>query len=425
VIILTPAGMRDLDRRTIEAGTPGEVLMERAALGLVEFLESRFDLRREHIIAVCGKGNNGGDGRVAARILHDRGVAVAEWPEGGRPTLVLDAVLGVGLNGPAAGKALEQIRWINDSGAAVVAVDVPSGLGTGEHVTARHTVTFGALKTVHALPPWCEACGEVHVVDIGLLPADSNLRQTDPPLFPARRRDSHKGDYGHVLVIGGSPGKTGAAAMTGLASLRAGAGLVTVTARTPYPELMTSEIPPRLGGKTVIAIGPGLGMDHVDLVRRLYAECELPLVVDADALNSLSGWPLPAPPAPRILTPHPGEFRRLAPLDDRVESAREFATRHGVTMVLKGYRTVIAAPDGVVHVNPTGGPAMAKAGSGDILTGLIAGLVAQPHVPDPVTAAVWLHGRCGELGEAAKSFTLLATELLDYLPDAIRSAQRG
>ncbi len=422
MIVLTPAEMQDLDRRTIAAGTPAAVLMERAARGLADFLRTRFDLGRERIVAVCGKGNNGEDARQAARMLRDGGITVEEWPAAGSPTLVLDGVLGVGLLGPARGQALDQIRWINGSGATVVAVDVPSGLGTGEHVVARHTVAFGTLKTVHALPPWCEACGEVHLVDIGLLPAESRLHQIDPPVIPPRRRDSHKGDYGHVLVIGGSPGKYGAAAMTGLAALRAGAGLVTVTAPVTQPELMTDTIPPSFDGKSVVAIGPGLGLGHREFVRQLYAECPLPMVIDADGLNSLAGWSLPSPPAPRILTPHPGEFRRLAPLDDRVTAARTFAETQGVTMVLKGYRTLVAEPDGRVFINPTGTPAMAKAGSGDILTGLIAGLLAQPHVPAPVTSAVWLHGRCGELGERERSFTLLATELLDYLPHAIRSA---
>ena len=440
MIVLTPQQMQELDRRTIDAGTPALVLMERAARGLVEFLISRFRLSQERLVAVCGKGNNGADARLAAQLLAGQGIAVAEWPTTIVPSLILDGVLGVGLRGPAQGLALDQIRWINEHrtlhGARVVAVDVPSGLGTGEHVTADYTVTFGALKTVHVLPPECEACGEIHVVDIGLLPAESSLHQIDPPRIPPRPPNSHKGDYGHVLVIGGAPGKQGAAVMAGFAALRAGAGLVTVTGTASYPELMTAEFPPawpRAGpppwmGKTVIAIGPGLGGNSIELVRRLYAECPVPVVVDADGLNSLAGWELPIPPALRVLTPHPGEFRRLAPelaIDSgasRVTAACQFALQHGVTMVLKGYRTVVAGPDGIAYVNPTGSPAMAKAGSGDILTGLIAGLLAQPHVPAPVTAAVWLHGRCGELGERDKAFTLLATELLDYLPDALRSA---
>jgi NAD(P)H-hydrate epimerase len=428
LIILTPEETLELDRRTIAAGTPGEVLMERAGTRIVEFLDSRFDLASERIAVVAGKGNNGGDGLVVARLLRNRGLLVQEWPQAESPTLVIDAVLGIGLRGPATGKALEQIRWINTSGSKVVAVDIPSGLGTGEHVTAQYTITFSALKPVHVMPPWCKACGEVHVAEIGTLPAQSKLHLLDPPKLAPRPRDSHKGNFGHVLVIAGSPGKTGAAAMSGLAALRAGAGLVTVTAPVSsfYPELMTAELPPPLEGKTAVAIGPGLGTapDTVAMVRDLYATCDLPMIVDADALNALVDWDLPVPPAPRILTPHPGEFRRLAALDDRLESARQFAATHRVTMILKGYRTVIAHSDGSAFINPTGSPSMAKAGSGDILTGMLAGFYASAPSNDSLHAAVWLHGRCGELGE--RQFTdrcLLATDLLQFLPDAIRSAQ--
>ncbi len=424
MIVLTPEEMQELDRRTIAAGTPGEVLMERAAAGVVRYLNQHFDLSVHRIAIICGKGNNCGDGRVIARMLSSRGLDVHVGPVQGA-TLVIDAVLGVGLRGAARGEALEAIRRINGSGAIVVAVDVPSGLGSdGEHVVAQHTVTFAALKPVHVLPPWCDFCGAIDVVDIGTLPAESKLHLIDPPKFPPRRRDSHKGDYGHVLVIAGSPGKTGAASMCGLAALRAGAGWVTVTSPAPYPELMTSEFPPSLEGKDVIAIGPGLGLERVAYVRELYATCKLPMIIDADGLNSLVGWTLPKPPAPRILTPHPGEFKRLAALDDRLESARAFAEKNGVTMVLKGYRTIVAHADGRAYVNPTGSPALAKAGSGDILTGLIAGTYAQDQRDEAVHAAVWLHGRCGELGERRwTERCLIATDLLSELPDAIRSTQ--
>jgi NAD(P)H-hydrate epimerase len=423
MIVLSPEESRELDRRTIEAGTPSEVLMQRAAQGVFDFLRQRFDFSRNRFWVECGKGNNGEDGQIVARLLRQAGATLDQEA----PSVIVDAVLGTGLRGPASGRALEQIRWIEGRpGAKVVAIDVPSGLGSGgEHVTADLTIAIGTLKPVHVLPPWCDACGEVQVIDIGLLPAESKLHQIDPPTFAPRRRDSHKGDYGHVLVIGGAPGKSGAAAMAGLAALRAGAGWVTVTAPAPYPELMTASLDtPPLEGKTVVAIGPGLGMGYAGMVRDLYANCPVPMIVDADALNSLAGWTLPSPPAPRILTPHPGEFRRLAPLDDRLTSSRAFAETNQVTVVLKGYRTIVAHPDGRAYVNPTGSPALAKAGSGDILTGLIAGLYAQDPREESVHAAVWLHGRCGELGE--KRWTercLIATDLLDFLPDAIRSAQ--
>ena len=436
MIVLSPEAMREIDQRTIAQGTPSEVLMARAAQCVVDQMRARFpDLARERVAVVCGKGNNGGDGRIVARLLRQAGVETALWPVASQPTVVVDAVLGIGLSGPARGEALDQIRWINQArqaGARVVAVDVPSGLGSaGEQVEADITVAIAALKPVHVLPPWCEACGEVVVVDIGTLAAASNLHLLDPPRLASRRRNSHKGDFGHVLVVGGAPGKTGAAQMTGLAALRAGAGLVTVTAAvTAVPELMSCPLaePLSLEGKTLLAVGPGLGLDHLEMVRQLYATSPLPMVIDADGLNSLAGWALPVPPAPRILTPHPGEFRRLRPgaaLDGeaRVDQAREFARTHQVTLVLKGFRTLIAQPDGQVYVNPTGSPALAKAGSGDILTGLIAGLYAQQPDPQSVHAAVWLHGRCGELGAAHwTDRCLLATDLLTFLPQAIRSA---
>ncbi len=423
MIVLTPEESRELDRRTIEAGTPSEELMRRASTGVFEFLRSRFDLSLERTAVVIGKGNNGGDGAIVEKLLRDAGCAVASE----NPTIVVDAVLGTGLRGEASGKPLEQIRWINRQRpkAKVVAIDVPSGAGTsGESVVADYTVAIGTLKPVHVLFPWCDQCGEITVVDIGLLPAESKLHQTDLPVFAPRPRDSHKGNFGHVLVIAGSRDKPGAAAMCGLAALRAGAGWVTVTAKVPNPELMTTDLPPSLAGITLIAIGPGLGLERKELVRELYATAKVPMVVDADGLNSLVDWTLPDPPAPRILTPHPGEFKRLAPLDDRIASARQFAQTHNVTMVLKGYRTVIAHPDGRVFINPTGTPALAKAGSGDILTGMIAGFYAAEPVEASVHAAVWLHGRCGELGE--KRWTercLIATDLIEFLPDAIRSAQ--
>jgi NAD(P)H-hydrate epimerase len=422
MIVLTAEESRELDRRTIEAGTASEVLMERAAKGVFEFLRERFDLTRERFWVECGKGNNGEDGAIVARLLRQAGAII----DRDAATVIVDAILGTGLRGPASGRALEQIRWIEaQSSATVVAIDVPSGLGSGgEHVTADYTVAIGTLKPVHVLPPECDACGEVQVLDIGLLPAESKLHQIDPPRLPPRRRDSHKGDYGHVLVIGGAPGKSGAAAMAGLAALRAGAGWVTVTSQTPYPELMTTDFDSlSLEGKSVVAIGPGLGLTHTRMVRELYARCTLPMIVDADALNSLAGWTLPRPPAPRVLTPHPGEFRRLASLDDRLESARTFAETIHATIVLKGNRTIVAHPDGRAYVNPTGSPALAKAGSGDILTGLVAGLYAQHPGDDAVHGAVWLHGRCGELGERRwTEHCLIATDLLHFLPDAIRSA---
>jgi NAD(P)H-hydrate epimerase len=391
------------------------------------------------------------------------------------PTIIIDAVLGTGLSGPAAGRALELIEQIEDlrlGGATVVAVDIPSGLPSdsaqpaGEHVDADHTVTFTAPKIAHALPPNCDACGELIVRPIGSPP---DLIEEDDSIWlslvenwnfahfvESRSRDSNKGSLGHVLVIGGSRGKTGAAAMTGLAALRAGAGLVTVaSAESAIPiisthamELMTEPLPESESGgislcafdygrfanllerKTMLALGPGIGThpDTVAFVQRVYRETEQPIVVDADALNALAGMEDWTAAGPRILTPHPGEMSRLTGLStkevqaDRVGVARDFATGKNVTVVLKGQRTVIAYPDGRVSVNPSGTPALSTGGTGDILTGLIAGFHAQFPTcwQDAVAAAVWLHGRAGELGaEEWGEECLIATDLLNYLPEAM------
>jgi ADP-dependent NAD(P)H-hydrate dehydratase / NAD(P)H-hydrate epimerase len=483
--VLTAAEMREVDRRTIEAGIPGIVLMENAAHRVVEFLADRFaPLSMQRIAVLCGKGNNGGDGLAIARQLHARfspnrldvtllvapedlkgdaacnyrmlGAAGGEVSRGisaeaRHATLVIDALLGTGLTGPAAGPMLEGIREINHGFplAKVVAVDIPSGMPSdspesgGEFARADYTVTFTAPKIAHVLPPNCDHVGELVVGAIGSpasLYDNVSLSLLEPKMFPsvlaARPRGGHKGTFGHVLVVGGSPGKSGAAAMAGIAALRAGAGLVTVasSAPPPVPELMTGrleDVPALMEGKTVIAIGPGLGRsaEMEALVMRTLEQCQGPMVMDADALALNFGVLGRGSPA-TILTPHPGEMSRLTGQStaeiqkDRVGCARTFATGHHVTLVLKGQRTIIAFPDGRVWINPTGSPAMATGGTGDILTGLIAGFVAQfPHEVEQATAAaVYLHGLAGEIG--ARSLgekSLIATDLLTYLPQALET----
>jgi hydroxyethylthiazole kinase-like uncharacterized protein yjeF len=284
------------------------------------------------------------------------------------------------------------------------------------------------------LSPRAGNAGKVIVADIGIPPEflDSPVQLSEPAdfarLFEPRRRDSHKGDYGHVLVVGGAPGKTGAAAMAGIAALRAGAGLVTVAcsdASRLAPELMSQPLDAvSLERITVLAIGPGLG-PSTDLVERLMSEAKIPTVLDADALHCIAGTDFRGRGVESVLTPHPGEMAHLLGrrVSDRLADARAFAQDRNVCLVLKGFRTLIAYPDGNVWINPTGSPAMAKGGSGDILTGLIAGLLAQhPQAAGlAVRAAVWLHGRAGEL--AARALTeqcVIATDLLRYLPGAIR-----
>jgi len=268
----------------------------------------------------------------------------------------------------------------------------------------------------------------------------SDLELSEPrdfaPLFQPRKRDANKGDYGHVLVVGGAPGKSGAVAMSGLAALRIGAGLVTVACADSSrlaPELMTQSLDAiSLDRMTVLAIGPGLGPNR-ELVSKLTSETKIPTVIDADGLNSIAGTDFRGRGVETVLTPHPGEMGRLLGLttavkpEARLSTARQFAIDRNICLVLKGFRTLMAFPDGKVWINPTGSPAMAKGGTGDVLTGLIAGLIAQaaeqvpPEIGLAVRAAVWLHGRAGEL--AAEEWTehcVLATDLLTYLPRAIR-----
>jgi ADP-dependent NAD(P)H-hydrate dehydratase / NAD(P)H-hydrate epimerase len=496
--VLTAAQMREVDRRTVERGIPGIVLMENAGHRIVEFLAETFAPLASHRVAIlCGKGNNGGDGMVVARQLHTRihprelHVVLAAAPEDfkgdalenyrmlracGCPvetgigagmrnaTIVLDALLGTGLKGPATGKVAEWIREINSGFplAKIVAVDIPSGLESdgpssqGDTAHADYTVTFTAPKIGQVLPPNCDRVGQLRIAPIGSPPS---LYEDDASIFLSlieagdlaglflpRSPAGHKGAYGHVLVVAGSGGKTGAAAMSGLAALRSGAGLVTVASvesaipviASHAPELMTEALPETgdlaalAHGKDVLAVGPGLGTASrtVEMIRRIAREMPQPMVIDADGLNALAGTNYHAEGRVRILTPHPGEMSRLvgqstaAVQADRVGVARTFAMERGVILVLKGQRTLIAFPDGRVWINPTGTPALATGGTGDILTGTIAGLVAQfPNdFERAVAGAVYIHGLAGELGAARLGEKcLIATDLLRFFPAAMNA----
>jgi NAD(P)H-hydrate epimerase len=440
--VLTAEQMREADRRTIAEGTPGEVLMERAGTRVVEVLGREFaPLSAQRVVIFCGKGNNGGDGLVVARLLKGRVAnirVVLVDSEGTAPdgrgsedaSIVVDALLGTGFRGEAQGRYAEMIRSMNEDfpHAKIVAVDIPSAM----RVHADITVTFAAPKVELVMDS--ENVGKMIVADIGIpaefLQSDFHLSEARDfaGLFKPRKRDSNKGMYGHVLLIGGAAGKSGAAAMSGLAALRAGAGLVSVAcadASKLVPELMTESMEHfSLEKKTVLAVGPGLG-PAADLLKRLMSEVKVPMVIDADGLNSIAGTDFRGRGVETILTPHPGEMARLVggKFTDRLTTARTFARERNVCLVLKGQGTLIALPDGHVWINPTGSPSMAKGGTGDVLTGMISGMVAQhpDDIPTAVRAAVWLHGRAGELG--AEEWTdkcLLASELLNYLPGAMR-----
>jgi NAD(P)H-hydrate epimerase len=497
--VLTADEMREVDRRTIEMGIPGIVLMENAGMRVVEFLAERFaPLEAQRVLVLCGKGNNGGDGLVIARQIHTRfpkchltvvlladpedlrgdarlnyamlrtcGCPVTtEIPaEACRATLIVDALLGTGITGPARGDIEKAIVAINGRlrPAKVVAVDIPSGMSsdTGESVgkvaRADYTVTFTAPKLGQVMPPNCDYTGELVVRPIGTpweLYRDGKIDSVEPSMLwrvlAPRPPGGHKGTFGHALVVAGSRGKTGAAALCGMGALRAGAGLVTVASAESAipliaahaPELMTeplAETPhgsialnaalaAAAAGKTVVAIGPGLGRqpEIPILVASLMESLEQPLVLDADALVDIAKVALAH--RVRVLTPHPGEMARLTGKTiaevqaDRIGIARAFAESHGVTVVLKGQRTIIAFRDGRVWINPTGTPAMGTGGTGDVLTGMIAGFLAQfPQHPDEaVAAAVYLHGLAGQFGvRALGERCLIASDLLCFLPAAM------
>jgi len=514
--ILTAAQMQEIDRLTTERyGVPSLMLMENAGRGIVEFIAQRFPpLEGRKIVILCGRGNNGGDGLVVARLLRNRGLEprvllladpgklsgdaaanyarlakiatpevapdAASWQriKGSLQdcSLLIDALLGTGLTKPLGGFLLSVVQDFPAvfPQARIVAVDLPTGIFAdsgeliGESARADASVTFTAPKVAHVFPPACERVGDWVVKPIGTPPEafenNSDLflnilqREDLEWLVRPRKLEGHKGNYGHVLVLGGSVGKTGAAAMTAKAVLRAGAGLVTVaTASSALPviasysmEVMTEPLPETdagtvslraldeglldklVEGKTVLAVGPGLGRhpETSELVRAVVNQYDLPIVLDADGLNAFAGCieTLRAGRRVRVLTPHPGEMGRLtdrttsAIVAHRLEVAREFARSHGLQLVLKGFRTLTASPEGQIWVNPTGNPGMATGGSGDVLTGVIAALLAQyPDRPaTEVTAAgVYLHGLAGdiaarELGEAS----VIAGDILDALPRA-------
>jgi NAD(P)H-hydrate epimerase len=518
--VLSAAEMQACDRATTERfGVPSLKLMRAASAAVAGFARQQFP-KTQRVTVLCGRGNNGGDGMMTARMLATAGMkvttillgtpegmagdATAAWRELASPAhglihvvktadelpqyksaldtdLIVDAVVGTGFTPPLKGMALAALEWIKGNAAPVLAIDLPSGWPADETsatvegpvYAADAVITFTAPKPAHVFGQLTRRWDQPIVVapigspdaaivsELKLTWAGSAHALTERP----RAADSNKGKFGHVLVIGGSLGKSGAPAMTSLTAMRAGAGLVTAAVPAPVlapvsviaPELMTSPLPanaaghvaakgitPELfesltSGKTVIAIGPGLGQGPgvVKLLTSVFAETKIPAVIDADALNVLSANPqLTAKMAhlgkagrTLVLTPHPGEMARLVGKSvaeiqaNRLKVARDFAEKNGVTLVLKGWRTLIAHPDGAVAVNTTGNPGMAKGGSGDMLTGLIAGMLAQyqNETARAVEAAVYLHGLAADLAVIeTDEHTLLATDSLREFSRAFR-----
>jgi hydroxyethylthiazole kinase-like uncharacterized protein yjeF len=519
--ILTAAEMQACDRATTEHfGIPSIQLMRNAAQSVATFVRDQFpDAKR--ITVLSGRGNNGGDGLMTARLLIESGLEVSTIllgdPEGMKgdaaqawtelkaipnasiaivttgeelhqyaaalkADLILDAVLGTGFRLPLRGLPLAALGWLRSTTGLppVLAIDLPSGWDAdsteataASAYPADAVITFTAPKPAHVFGQITRSIRQpIVVAPIGspdeAIVSSLNLHWSGlaKAITDAERpADSNKGMYGHVLIIGGSTGKSGAPAMASLAALRTGAGLVTAAVAPSVlplvaavaPELMTQalattptgEISPDnlnpeslkalLHRMTVLAIGPGLGTspETVEFTLGLLQQSQLPAVIDADALNALATNPslLPEISANRtiVLTPHPGEMARLTGLDtkqvqaDRINIARNFAIKNQVTLVLKGWRTLIAHPDGTIAVNTTGNPGMAKGGSGDLLTGMVASLLAQ-HPNDPkqaVEAAVYLHGLAADItvrgaGIGGDQHTLLATDSLTHLRTAFR-----
>lgn len=512
--IVSAAEMREIDRVTSEHfGVPSLSLMENAGTAVAGFVLSRHPSAKR-IGVICGKGNNGGDGLVAARKLHEAGrevrvLLLAEPAElrgdaaemftrlplaplavtsheqlKAEPAravfgadILLDAILGTGFRPPVRGLYAEVIAALNAGTVPVVAVDIPSGADAdvmGEQVgavaRADAVVTFTAPRPAHIFgrltsgPTVVSPIGSPDEAVVSSLQLNVIAPRDLAQLIAPRSPLANKGSFGHVLVLGGSTGKAGAAAMAGMAALRAGAGLSTVaTAKSVlatvagfHPALMTEPLDETDAGsislrffqqgridalverKTVLAVGPGISRhpETAEFVRGVVRKYNLPIVLDADGLNAFEdrAAELKDRAGTLVITPHPGEMARLtgstipAVQHDRLNVARTFAREHNAIVVLKGHRTLIAQPDGTVWVNTTGNPGMATGGTGDILTGMVAGLIAQnpERIAHAVIAAVHLHGLAGDVArETMGEHSLVATDLLKALPEAFRRTQQA
>ena len=509
--VLNTQQMREADRRTIEEiGIPSIVLMENAGRQAVAAMEAAFDdLASSHVGVLCGRGNNGGDGFVVARTLVQRGVETSvfllgrvaevrgdartnlevlgrigltvveiadaqEWElhfsEISRCELLVDALLGTGFHGQLSGLLETVVADVNGLGVPVVAIDLPTGVSAdshevaGEAIEASMTVTLAAPKIPLILPPADSHGGDLVIADIGIpLPILDEVggpyielltRERMRELVPARASDSHKGDFGRVLVVAGSLGRAGAAHLAAIGALRSGAGLVTIA--TPRsclpivaamaPEYMTEPLDETTSGTIdyaaldrvldikadVIAVGPGLGQapGTSAFVQGLLERAGVPLVIDADALNAFAGEPdrlMGRDGVDVIITPHPGEMARLLNISieavqhDRLQHATAFAANHRVHVILKGHRTIVAGPDNRAFVNLTGNAGMATGGTGDLLTGMIAAWFAQLLDAEAACKlAVYLHGTAGDLAEADEGeVALVAGDIAARLGDAV------
>ena len=496
--ILTAAQTREADKQTIaHEGIASLALMERAAKAFTGWFENKFTPHRQ-VYVFCGPGNNGGDGLAVARLLHQRQYQVQVFVVGATtkaspdfnanhealppevsltdvtdasalPALpanacCIDALFGTGLNRPVTGLYAAAIEHLNKSTSCITAIDIPSGLYTdsqtpaeGAIVQAAYTVSFELPKLAFLLPQHEAFVGEWHVVPIGLSPEFIDQVQADTyfttlpdvqRLLKPRRKFSHKGTFGHALLLCGSFGKMGAAVLAARACLRSGVGLLTIQVpsagytvlQTAVPEAMTladgnkkylSTLPAQLDSYNAIGAGPGLGQEKVTrtMLGQLLATSSQPLVLDADAINLIAGSEKLKAQLPKekvILTPHPKEFERLVGKSendyDRLERLKEFCSGHSCYIVLKGNHTVVGTPAGKLYFNSTGNPGMATGGTGDALTGIITALVAQQYtLEDACVLGVYLHGLAGDVAAfSVGEIALVASDLIKNLPKAFR-----
>ncbi len=509
--VLSAAQIKELDRRSVEEGIPESTLMETAGGAVAEAIERRTAIHK--VVAIAGKGGNGGDALVAARRLYEMGIEVRAFTVAPLNDLVhltkekadllykatpgsvsaisedlvafeealswadcvIDGLLGIGVDRPLQGRYEALVRAINRAQVIRVAVDLPSGLTAdrgsllGEAIKADLTVCMAAYKPAHLLYPAREFCGEIEVVPVGypprvkeeVLPIASVVeRDWIHTHLPVRSPDGHKGAFGRVLIVAGSTGMSGAAILCAKGALRAGAGLVTLASPSvlnpildvALPEVITIPLPdenghlteaaaldrliPALDRADLLAVGPGLSRDPavglfvLDLLKRV----EVPVVIDADGLFPLADHLdlLERLSGRAVLTPHPGELSRLLDRSseeidrDRIEVVRTFAREHGIVLLLKGRPTAIGTPKGEVYLNPTGNTGLATGGSGDVLTGLIAGLMAGGATPtEGAILGAYLHGATADLlARDRAERSIIPSDLIDALPYAIAEVER-